>query len=100
MTIESFCVAVLNRTGPFNDSKSRNPIHDLYMEEEALYKMVCIEYRCPKCNGETHQIEKDTFSGREMREYQCKTCRWTHIFDCGPALWKIMSDAKDDERDP
>jgi rubredoxin len=63
------------------------------MEEEALYKLVCIECRCPQCQGETREIEKTTVTGRELREWQCKACGWTHVFDCGEALWKILSDA-------
>lgn len=39
------------------------------------------------------QIEKTTFTGREMREYQCRQCKRTQIVDCGEALWNIPSDA-------
>lgn len=48
---------------------------------------------CSACGGEMEQIEKTTFTGREMREYQCRKCARTEIVDCGPALWKILSDA-------
>lgn len=48
---------------------------------------------CPDCNVEMEQIEKTTFTGREMREYQCPQCKRTLILDCGDALWKILSDA-------
>jgi hypothetical protein len=43
------------------------------------------------------QIEKTTFTGRDMREYQCRKCRKTEIVDCGAALWKILSDANHPE---
>lgn len=51
------------------------------------------EMTCSACGGEMEQIEKTTFTGREMREYQCRKCARTEIVDCGPALWKILSDA-------
>jgi predicted RNA-binding Zn-ribbon protein involved in translation (DUF1610 family) len=66
------------------------------MDEKELYDLVCVKGRCPECNGETRQIEKETFSGREMREYQCQGCGWRHIFDLGPALWAILSDANNE----
>ncbi len=63
------------------------------MEEQALYQMASIEGRCPKCGGPTRRINKDTLSGRDMREYECKACGWNRVFDFGVALWKLMSDA-------
>src|SRR5258708_3660159 len=51
------------------------------------------ETTCPACDIEMEQIEKTTFTGREMREYQCPRCKRTQIVDCGEALWKILSDA-------
>lgn len=67
------------------------------MDEKALYDLVCVKKRCPKCNGETRQTEKETFSGQEMREYQCQACGWRHIFELGPALWTVFSNANNDE---
>jgi len=67
------------------------------MDEKELYELVCVKNRCPKCQGETHQTEKETFSGQEMREYQCRTCGWRHIFELGPALWTVFSGANRDE---
>ncbi len=66
------------------------------MEEQALYKSVCVEGRCPKCGGRTRQIGKDTMSGSDLREYGCSVCGWNHVFDFGVALWKRISDAKND----
>jgi signal peptidase I len=51
------------------------------------------ETTCPACGIEMEQIEKTTFTGREMREFQCPRCKRTQIVDCGEALWKILSDA-------
>jgi Zn-finger nucleic acid-binding protein len=51
---------------------------------------------CPECRVEMEQIEKTTFTGREIREYQCPKCKRTLILDCGEALWKILSDANKD----
>jgi hypothetical protein len=45
------------------------------------------------------QIEKTTFSGRDMREYGCRKCGRTEIVDCGTALWKILSDANNPEEE-
>jgi len=48
---------------------------------------------CPDCNVEMDQIEKTTFTGRDMREYQCPKCGRKQIVDCGKALWEILSEA-------
>jgi hypothetical protein len=53
---------------------------------------------CTTCHLEMEQIEKTTFTGRELREYQCPNCKRTVILDCGNALWKVLSDAKEPER--
>jgi predicted RNA-binding Zn-ribbon protein involved in translation (DUF1610 family) len=44
---------------------------------------------CPDCAIEMHQIEKTTFTGRDMREYQCPKCGRKQIVDCGKALWRF-----------
>ena len=51
---------------------------------------------CPYCNVEMDQIEKTTFSGRDMREYQCPKCGRTQIVDRGKALWEILSEAREE----
>lgn len=48
---------------------------------------------CSACDGEMDQIEKTTFSGRDMREFECRKCGRKEIMDYGDALWKILSDA-------
>jgi Zn-finger nucleic acid-binding protein len=57
------------------------------------------EILCPQCNVAMQQIEKTTFTGREIREFQCPSCKATQIVDCGEALWKILSDANSDPAD-
>lgn len=52
---------------------------------------------CTECGGEMDQIEKTTFTGRDMREYQCRKCGRKEIVDGGPALWQILSDARERE---
>ena len=69
------------------------------MDENALYQMACIEGRCPRCGGRTRMTEKDTMSGRDMREYGCDACGWTHVFEFGVALWQRLSDADKVEGD-
>jgi rubredoxin len=48
---------------------------------------------CPNCAIEMDQIEKTTFTGRDMREYQCAKCGYKQIVDRGKALWVILSEA-------
>jgi hypothetical protein len=42
------------------------------------------------------QIEKATFTGRDMREYQCPKCGRKQIIDRGQALWAILSEANEE----
>jgi DNA-directed RNA polymerase subunit RPC12/RpoP len=51
---------------------------------------------CPDCGLEMEQIEKTTFTGRDMREYQCRKCGRTEIIDRGKALWEILSEANEE----
>jgi len=51
---------------------------------------------CPDCGIEMDQIEKTTFTGRDMREYQCSQCGRKQIVDCGKALWQILSEANEE----
>jgi hypothetical protein len=57
------------------------------------------EETCSQCGGKVDCIEKTTFTGREMREYQCRKCGKKEIVDCGIALWKAISDANSPEDD-
>ena len=51
---------------------------------------------CPYCGGELRFSEKDTSSGRELREYVCASCGRSVIEDRGKALWQILSDAREE----
>jgi DNA-directed RNA polymerase subunit RPC12/RpoP len=48
---------------------------------------------CPACSIEMRQIEKTTFTGRDLREYECPQCGHKTILDHGKALWKVLSEA-------
>ncbi len=54
---------------------------------------------CPDCRVEMDQIEKSTFTGRDMREYQCPRCGRREILDCGEAVWQILSDESDEKQE-
>ncbi|MGC2695984.1 MAG: hypothetical protein WA738_09350 [Candidatus Angelobacter sp.] len=54
------------------------------------------ETTCPVCLLEMEQIEKTTFSGRDMREYQCPQCGRKQIVDRGKALWEVLSEANEE----
>jgi len=40
--------------------------------------------------------EKDTSSGRDIREYQCPGCGHSDWEENGIALWKILSDDREE----
>lgn len=52
--------------------------------------------KCPKCGGEV-ETEKNTMTGRLIREYYCVSCKWSDFVDEGPAMWKILSNESEDE---
>ncbi len=52
---------------------------------------------CTKCGELMDQTDKNTFSGRVIREYTCRKCGHTDWEDDGVALWQILHDAR--ERD-
>jgi hypothetical protein len=47
---------------------------------------------CKKCGEEMRMTEKDTASGRDIREYECAHCGHSDWEVCGPALWQLLSD--------
>jgi transposase-like protein len=51
---------------------------------------------CPKCGGALYLEDKNTFTGRDIREYRCKSCRNLVVEDNGVALWQVLHD--DNER--
>jgi tRNA(Ile2) C34 agmatinyltransferase TiaS len=52
--------------------------------------------QCEKCGAEMDQTEKDTSSGRDIREYECRSCGHSDWEDRGKALWQILSDDREE----
>ncbi len=52
--------------------------------------------KCEKCGREMDLEEKDTSSGRDMRTYYCRSCDLRIHVDNGIALWKALSDAREE----
>jgi hypothetical protein len=53
---------------------------------------------CQKCGAQMAFAGKDTFSGREIREYRCLACGHEDSEDRGIAMWVYMQDAsREDE---
>jgi len=51
---------------------------------------------CSKCGEEMRLTEKDTSSGRDIREYVCDGCGHSDWEVYGPALWQILSDDREE----
>ncbi|MGB0072723.1 MAG: hypothetical protein WBP71_07210 [Terracidiphilus sp.] len=49
---------------------------------------------CTKCGNPMRQTDKNTFSGRDIREYECTGCGHEDWEDRGTAMWQIFSDAR------
>ncbi len=49
--------------------------------------------KCPKCNGQMDLVDKQTFTGEDIREYRCGACDQSVIERNGMALWQAISDA-------
>ncbi len=52
---------------------------------------------CPTCGREMDLIEKTTMTGSDRRTYRCEHCGEEHIINFGPALWQILSNAREAE---
>ncbi len=53
---------------------------------------------CVRCGEAMRMTEKDTSSGRDIREYTCEECGYSDWEDNGTALWQVLSDyRKEDE---
>jgi transposase-like protein len=52
---------------------------------------------CPKCGGRMLLEDKNTFSGRDIREFRCQSCRCLVEEDYGIALWQVLHDANQQE---
>jgi hypothetical protein len=53
---------------------------------------------CAKCGEPMRLTEKDTSSGRDIREYACSGCGHTDWEDRGPALWQILHDDREEAK--
>lgn len=49
---------------------------------------------CPDCGGHLEFVDKNTFTGREFREYRCEKCGREVVEDRGVALWQVLHDAR------
>ena len=49
--------------------------------------------KCPECNGDMKLVDKQTFTGEDIREYYCAACDKSVIERGGIALWQAISDA-------
>jgi ribosomal protein S27AE len=91
----------------------RNPLAGFRGRKKAIQGEECLErvlttgaigarliadkdMECAKCGEPMRMTEKDTFSGRDMREYQCSRCGYTNWEDRGTALWQILSDDREE----
>ena len=54
---------------------------------------------CPTCGKEMTLVEKTTMTGSDMRTYRCDRCEKEHVVNFGPALWKVLHDARESEDD-
>jgi hypothetical protein len=43
------------------------------------------------------QTDKNSFSGRVIREYLCRKCGHTDWEDDGVALWQVLHDAREED---
>lgn len=55
---------------------------------------------CPECGGELKLEEKDTSSGRDIREYRCAKCGKAVAVDGGAAVWKALHDENERKEKP
>ncbi len=51
---------------------------------------------CVKCGEEMRMTEKDTSSGRDIREYLCPGCGYSDWEVYGTAMWQILSDDREE----
>jgi len=55
--------------------------------------------QCSVCRREMELTERTTMTGDDMRTYRCEHCNREEIVNFGPALWKVLSDARDKDGD-
>jgi hypothetical protein len=51
---------------------------------------------CAKCGEPMRMTDKNTFTGRDIREYTCDACGYESWEDRGKALWQILSDDREE----
>jgi hypothetical protein len=52
---------------------------------------------CTQCGAEMDQTDKNTMTGRVIREYECRSCGHTDWQDEGVALWQVLHDAREQD---
>jgi hypothetical protein len=52
---------------------------------------------CTNCGALMDQTDKNTMSGRVIREYECRKCGHSDWEDDGIALWKVLHDAREED---
>ncbi len=52
---------------------------------------------CTKCGALMDQTDKNTMTGRVIREYECRACGHTDWEDDGVALWQVLHDAHEQD---
>ncbi len=55
--------------------------------------------KCPDCGQQMDLVDKTTFTGREVREYRCEPCGRNIIEHGGTALWQVLHDAREADRE-
>lgn len=52
---------------------------------------------CTQCGERMDQTDKNTFTGRVIREYLCPKCGHSDWEDEGVALWQVLHDAREED---
>ncbi len=50
---------------------------------------------CAKCGALMDQTDKNSFTGRVIREYECRKCGHTDWEDDGVALWQALENLEE-----
>jgi hypothetical protein len=58
-----------------------------------------IPEKCPECGGPLKFLEKNSFNGHVFREYWCAKCEDMITLDGGEALWQVLHEANETNRD-
>jgi predicted nucleic acid-binding Zn-ribbon protein len=52
---------------------------------------------CTQCGAQMNQTDKNTMSGRDIREYECPHCGHSDFEDKGVALSQMLHDAREQD---